>query len=212
MWLARWHWSHSHRQLLYNGCHCKSKWRIVHSNVCVRLADWLFLNVNLIGSSMRKGLGWWWVDWGLLGGGLGCLWFGGTHSLLHLNHITFDSFTCFGAIFGCFGVHEAWPSLKITSLDDLEPSNFDQEASCWRNKLTEKALSTYGKPFKGGQTKCGKYGHNSTEPKCPENSKKEEKEKRIRKKYLMKSATIATEKGIEFFECKKRKMIGLKRP
>ena len=36
----------------------------------------------------------------------------------------------------------------------------------------------YGKSFKGRCTKCGKYGHESTNAKCPENNEKKKKKKK----------------------------------
>ena len=61
--------------------------------------------------------------------------------------------------------------------------------------------------------KCGKHGHELTNPKCPENNEKKEKEESVKRKHVMESAPIATENGIEFknVKRKRKKMRKLKR-
>ena len=48
-----------------------------------------------------------------------------------------------------------------------------------KKKTKQKALVSYEKPFDGSCTECAKYGHKLTDPKCPENNKKEEEKKRL---------------------------------
>ena len=44
-----------------------------------------------------------------------------------------------------------------------------------KDKEEEKALVAYGKPYEGMCTKYRKYCHKVTDPKCPENKRRNEK-------------------------------------
>ena len=66
-------------------------------------------------------------------------------------------------------VPTCWPFEKLNP-------QFEKVKNQKKEKTKEKALVVYRKPFKDTSTKCGKYGHKSTDPKCLENKEKNEKE------------------------------------
>ena len=53
---------------------------------------------------------------------------GGTYTLGGLHHVYLDSLHVMRTKFGCIGIGEAWPGIKVASFDVLEPCRFDGES------------------------------------------------------------------------------------
>ena len=67
-------------------------------------------------------------------------------------------------------------TIKVTK-EKLNQRYEKNENKNEEKKGKEKVLVAYKKQYKGRCIKCGKYGHKSTDPKCPEKTKEEKRGK-----------------------------------